>query len=60
MSAKKKDLPGWFPFAMATTVVVGLLSGARSRWKLLEPESPPAPPEPGVKGSGSSYEVYWP
>ncbi len=61
MSAKKKnDLPGWFPFAMASTVIVGLLAGAKSRWTLAKdmPPSPPPPPAPGVKGT--PYHTYWP
>jgi hypothetical protein len=43
--AKKKDLPGWFPFALVATGLIAVAAGIRSKGKL-SGETASAPPTP--------------
>jgi len=51
--AQKRELPGWFPFAIVASAVVAIAAGARSGWTLSgdqpkpnpTPQPPPGPPQ---------------
>lgn len=51
---KKKDLPGWFPFAVVASGMIAIGAGIRSNWKTssTEPKAPVPnpPPKMGVSG----------
>ena len=46
LAHKDHELPGWFPYAVAASLVIALGAGIKSGWKLSGETQPPSPPPP--------------
>lgn len=51
--ARKRELPGWFPFAIVASGLVAIGAGIKSGWKGIGSSvSPPQNPQPGPARAG--------
>ena len=65
--ARKKSLPGWFPFAVVASGLVAIAAGIKSNWGRATaaneppappPNPPPTPPPPPPQQAGVLQEWF--